>query len=141
MEMTMAAPTNSIVISDEITWGKLVKSWATGRAYPPLANPAPLPRTLGELQQICQSIGVTVTFPAACTGLAIVQYSPETVTLKLPPKAMVEATEAALGQPGAIYPIPGFYDTFYGKALSIAPNRLLDFHAARIGDYSIRNCG
>lgn len=137
----MASTTNSIEISDEIAWGKLVKSWATGNAYPPVTQPAPLPRTLSDLLAQCQAIGVTVTFPATATGLAIVQYSPETVTLKLPPKAMVEATEAVLAQPGALYPIPAFYDDFYGKRLSITPERLLDFHAARIGDYSIRNCG
>jgi hypothetical protein len=141
MAPTDTAPT-SIEISDDILWGKLVKSWATGKSYLDPGKPAPpLPRTLDELRVQCLAIGLTVTFPAVCTGLAIVQYSPETVTIKLPPKAMVEATEARLAAAGAAYPIPRFYDDFYGKALAIPQDRLLDFHAARIGDYSIRNCG
>jgi hypothetical protein len=138
MEATMA---DGMQISDDILWGKLVKSWATGQSYSPVAGPAPVPRTLAELHQQCQAIGLAITFPPAQKGLAVVQYSSDVVVLKLPPKDMVLATEAALGQPGATYPIPAFYDAFYGHQVNVPANRLLDFHAARIGDYSIRNCG
>lgn len=131
-----------MTISDEILWGKLVKSWATGRSYlGEGTTPPPIPRSLTELQAQCQEIGLVITFPDTCKGLAIVQYSPETVTLKLPPKSMVEATENAIGQQNAAYPIPQFYDDFYASHLTVPPDRMLDFHAARIGDYSIRNCG
>ena len=78
--------------------------------------------------------------PEGVTGLAISQYSPEVVYVRLPPKAMVEKTEAAL-QGGAQYPVPPFYDEFYQKQLDIPTlERRLDFHAARIGDYAVRNC-
>ena len=37
-------------ISDEILWGKLVKSWATGENYIVRGRPAPpIPRTLADL--------------------------------------------------------------------------------------------
>jgi hypothetical protein len=132
----------SMTISDELLWGKLVKSWATGESYlGPGTTPPPIPRSLDELHAQCREIGLTVTFPDRQKGLAIVQYSPETVTIKLPPKTMVKETEAALKQANAAYPIPEFYDHFYGCELSVAHEELLDFHACRIGDYSIRNCG
>ena len=68
------------------------------------------------------------------------QYSAETLALRLPPKSLVEATETALGEPNSTYPMPGFYDEVYGKPLPPTTDKL-NLHACRIGDYSIRNCG
>jgi hypothetical protein len=70
----------------------------------------------------------------------VMQYSAETLALRLPPKSLVEGTEAELGQQGSVYPMPAFYDTLYGKTVPATANKL-DLHACRIGDYSIRNCG
>lgn len=134
----------TLEISDDVLWGKLVKSWATGTNYFVEHGPAiPIPRTLTELQAIVSSIpNLQVTFPDGMVGLAVMQYSPQTAVVKLPPKAMVEATEAQLNQPGAVYPMPKFYNTFFGTTLpAMATDDLLRLHAARIGDYSIRNCG
>jgi hypothetical protein len=62
------------------------------------------------------------------------------LSLRLPPKAMVEAAEQDM-EAGADYPIPKFYDEFYHTTLELADGKQkLDFHACRIGDYSIRNC-
>ena len=133
----------TLEISDDILWGKLVKSWATGRNYvKPDAAPFAIPRTLDELLEITRSIGLTIRFPDGMVGLAIIQYSPQTAVLKLPPKAMVEEAEAKLREPDAVYPMPKFYDEFYGKPLPrLSVDKRLDLHAARIGDYAIRNCG
>lgn len=133
----------TLQISDDVLWGKLVKSWATGKNYvKPTDPPFAIPRTLDDLLKTAQGIGLTITFPDGMVGLAVVQYSAQTAVVKLPPKDMVEATEATLKQPGAVYPMPAFYSTFYQKPLPAAPaDKLLDLHAARIGDYSIRNCG
>jgi hypothetical protein len=85
---------------------------------------------------------VTIKFPDDQVGFAIMQYSPQSVTIKLPPKAMVEATEAQLKQGGAVYPMPPFYETFFNTPLpNLNTSDLLDLHAARIGEYSLRNCG
>ncbi len=130
-------------ISDDILWGKLVKSWATGNNYITPGRPAPkVPRTMEELLAQTADIGLTISFPDGMVGLAVIEYSSDTAVIKLPPKSMVEETEAEL-KAGAKYPMPRFYDDFYGTTLP-PPNSqkdLLDLHAARIGDYSVRNCG
>jgi hypothetical protein len=129
-------------ISDDILWGKLVKSWATGKNHISPDRPAPeIPRTIKDLLAQAADIGLTISFPDGMVGLAVIEYSSETAVIKLPPKSMIEETEAELAA-GSRYPMPRFYDDFYGMPLP--PNQLkkvLDLHAARIGDYSIRNCG
>lgn len=130
-------------ISDDILWGKLVKSWATGKNYITSDQPPPaLPRTMEDLQAQAADIGLTIIFPDGMVGLEIVQYSSETAVIKLPPKSMIEETEADLAEAEAEYPMPRFYDDFYGGRLPpMSTNHLLDLHAGRIGDYSVRNCG
>ena len=133
----------TLQISDDVLWGKLVKSWATGRNYfDAEGQPIPIPRTLDDLVATAKSVGVTITFPDGMVGLAVIQYSPQTAVVKLPPKAMVEQTEATLSQPGAVYPMPAFYSEFFDAPLpAMSKDELFSLHAARIGDYSIRNCG
>jgi hypothetical protein len=131
-------------VDDDIKWGKLVKSWATGRNYFDQTKPAPaLPRTLDELKQQCSAIGLSVTIPALHKGLAIVQYSAEVLAIKLPPKSMVDDAETELGR-GGDYEFPRMYNDFYTRygtplRLPDLPSKM-DFHAARIGEYSIGNC-
>ncbi|MBR0797919.1 hypothetical protein JQ615_21250 [Bradyrhizobium jicamae] len=134
---------SSLEISDDILWGKLVKSWATGKNYIASTRPAPpIPRTLDELLAQAAEIGLTITFPDGMVGLEIIQYSGETAVIKLPPKSMIEATETELRTPGALYPMPQFYEDFFGAPVpTMDQASLLDLHAARIGDYSVRNCG
>lgn len=129
-------------VSDDILWGKLVKSWATGNNYISPDRPAPaLPRTMDDLQAQAADIGLVISFPDGMVGLEIVQYSSQTAVIKLPPKSMVEDTEQELVT-GAPYPMPRFYDDFFAAPLpQMRTNQLLDLHAARIGDYSVRNCG
>jgi hypothetical protein len=132
-------------VSDEIAWGKLVKSWATGRSYFVEGQPAPpIPRTLQDLKDRCAEVGIEVSIPAIHKGLVVVESSEEVFMIKLPSKTLVEATEQELAAGGG-YPLPKSYDDFYrrfGVPLNITdlPSKL-DFHAARIGDYSIRMCG
>lgn len=132
-----------LVISDDILWGKLVKSWATGNNYVTPGGPVPkIPRSMAELQAQATDIGLTITFPDGMTALAVIEYSPQTVVLKLPPKSMVEQTEQDLQAQHAVYPMPQFYDSFFGGPLpAMTTAQMMDLHAARIGDYSIRNCG
>jgi hypothetical protein len=130
-------------ISDEILWGKLVKSWATGENYIVRGRPAPpIPRTLADLLAQATDIGLRISFPDGMVGLEIIQYSGQTVVIKLPPKSMVEATEAEFEATDVVYPMPRFYEEFFHTPLpKMDKTELLDLHAARIGDYSIRNCG
>ncbi|MBR1213624.1 hypothetical protein [Bradyrhizobium sp. JYMT SZCCT0180] len=130
-------------IHDDILWGKLVKSWATGKNYIAPERPAPaIPRTMEELLAQAADIGLIIKFPDDMVGLEIVQYSSQTAVIKLPPKSMIEDTEADLNKKDALYPMPRFYEDFFSAPLpEMRKAGLLDLHAARIGDYSIRNCG
>src|SRR3982074_644193 len=84
----------TLEIGDDVLWGKLVKSWATGRNYGvPDGAPFPIPRTLDELLAIAKSIDLAITFPDGMVGLAVIQRSPQSERRKRPPDAMVEDTE------------------------------------------------
>lgn len=134
----MPAPANRVTVDDFVKWGKLLKGWATGKDYPGV-DAQVVPRTIDELKQQCADIGLGITIPPHIKALATVSYSDEVLVLRVPPKAMIEASEAALAQPGG-YPIPKFYEDFFGVPLNVPQNKKLDFHASRIGDYSISNC-
>ncbi len=128
-------------VNDEIKWGKLIKSYATGINHiTPGGPPIPLPRTLQDLKDICVAVGLVVTIPDFHTGLVIIQLSEEVFSIRLPPKTMVEETVEFL-KAGGDYAVPKFYDDFYQKTLTLATtDQKLDFQAARIGDYAIRMC-
>ena len=95
-----------IKVDSFLNWGKLVKTWATGKSYfendsPPITiDKLPIPRTLDELKAQTLLVGAGVTIPANVVGLAIVQYTPDTMVIRLPPKARIEATEKTLSEPG-----------------------------------------
>ncbi|MFV0294943.1 MAG: hypothetical protein ACK5JT_02355 [Hyphomicrobiaceae bacterium] len=128
-------------VDDEVGWGMLIKSFATGRNYlTPDGPPIPLPRTLQELKDICVAQGLDVTFPDYHTGLVIIQLSEEVFSIRLPPKTMIDEMEKYLDE-GGNYAAPKFYEEFYLANLdqsSVEKKRR--FHAARIGDYSVRMC-
>ena len=134
----------SFTVSDEIAWGTLVKSWATGRSYFGEGQPGPpIPKTLQDLKDRCADVGITVSIPAIHKGLVVIESSEEVFMIKLPSKTLVEATEHELAVEG--YPVPNLYNDFYARfgvplIIPDLPSKL-DFHAARIGDYSIRMCG
>jgi hypothetical protein len=124
----------------EAAWGRLVKTWATGKSNFPAVSidKLPVPRTLDDIKAQCLLVGVEITIPAAYTGLAVLQHGPEVLALRLPAKAMVEAAEADLDQ-GLTYAIPHFYEVFCGP-LNVQPADRKTFQACRIGDYSISSC-
>lgn len=146
----------SLNISNATNWGMLVKSWSTGRNYFDATKPAPpIPRTIDELMAQCQAFECGAELAAWVKGLAVVQYSAETLALRIPPKSMIERSEAAFrqansgeGNAGNIpvleigaYPLPDFYTAF----LRIRPDQrtladLEDFHHARIGEYTVNSC-
>ena len=85
-------------------------------------------------------MGAGVAIPANVVGLAIVQYTPDTMVIRLPPKARIEATEKNLSQPGPIpYDLPDFYADFINRPLDVKER--LEMHACRIGDYTMSMCG
>ena len=135
-----------IKVDSFLNWGKLVKTWATGKSYfendfPPITiDKLPIPRTLDELKAQTLLVGAGVTIPANVVGLAIVQYTPDTMVIRLPPKARIEATEKNLSEPGLIeYDLPDFYADFINRPLDVKER--LEMHACRIGDYTMSMCG
>lgn len=127
-----------VIIHTPLEWGRLVKSWATGRSYfgPGTAVP-PIPQSIAELKTQCSAAGINIEIPASITGLAFLQYSPETLSIRLPPKVLIDESEAILAKNN--YSMPQFYLDFFNNSPSDEQGRL-DFHACRIGEYSVNSC-
>lgn len=90
-----------------------------------------------------------VTYPPATTDVIIVQGNASTMVLRLPPTAVLQASEQTLLS-GGPYPTPTFYDALYsppgGPMIHANPPVLPDkagimsLHANRIGDYTMGLC-
>jgi hypothetical protein len=155
-EKPMADPLQSLTIGNPENWGKLVKCWSTGRNYFDAKQPAPQPpRTVRELKQQLKQYECDAELAPWVKGIAIMQSSQETLAIRIPPKDMIERTEAILRQSNGgksggdklpmldrgAYPLPEFYTQF----LRIRPDQrtlevLLGFHHSRVGDYSVTGC-
>jgi hypothetical protein len=137
---------DTITVESFLNWGKLVKTWATGKSYfendsPPITiDKLPIPRSIDELKAQMLLVGAGVSIPANVVGLAVVQYTPDTMVIRLPPKARIEAMEKTLSEPGMIaYDLPNFYADFGTRELNVKER--FDMHACRIGDYTMSMCG
>lgn len=136
-----------VTVASYMAWGKLVKTWATGNSYfkhdsPPITiDQLPIPRSIEELKAQMVLVGAGALLPPDhVVGLAIVQYTPDTMVVRLPPKARIEAMEAALTDAGASpYNFPVFYADFINRPLE--PDEWKAVHACRIGDYTMSMCG
>jgi len=141
--MTTEAPTSDAFMK----WGKLVKTWATGRSYfedetsPITIDKLPVPHSMQELRDQMALVGAgALAPPASVVGLAIVRYAADTMVVRLPPKERIEAMEATLERPGnTAYNFPTFYADFGDRPLNVKER--LDVHACRIGDYTMSMCG
>jgi hypothetical protein len=130
-----------------LNWGKLIKTWATGKSYfehdtPPIGiDKLPIPHSIEELRAQMVLVGAEALLPPPnVVGLAIVQYTPDTMVVRLPPKARIEAMEKILEQPGAsAYNFPSFYADFGNRPLE--RDEKFAVHACRIGDYTMSMCG
>jgi hypothetical protein len=131
-----------IRVDNEVLWGKLVRSWATGVNHIVPGEAAPkAPETLDELRTQCQKAGIGITIPGFITGLEIVRMPKDKLLLRLPAKELVEQAERDLKASDAKYPIPQYYDNAYGMSLSVAsPDERVKLQTCRIGDYSISMC-
>ena len=154
-----------LMVTDDLKWGKLVKTWATGMNYigDRKDEDAPKqyrrPASFQDLVRQCgpdhANVGLMWTDGSPVSGkeavgFMVFQQQAGTVTLKLPPKEMIEASEKAIAA-GGRYPLPAFYrGAFQSKPdgaggashdlRPMTPKEQLDLHAMRIGDYVIRIC-
>jgi len=136
-------PIDRLRIANMERWGKLVKTWATGVNKLGDGNTYPVPQNLQDFKNQCILAGVGASVPAHVTDIQFVQSTqPTKLLLRLPPKDLVEDSEAALQQPGASYTIPDFYNRLFDRpgGPNIPSGDNMKVHAERIGDYTMSAC-
>jgi hypothetical protein len=142
-------------------WGKLVKTWATGRNYfkdgQDYSLPASLTMSIADFKNMLDKAGrgdpdqasIRMTIPPNITTVKFVQGDDNTLVIRIPPKAMVEDSEQILQglvdaqHPVARYPLPIFYVQAWNpgaEQLSLDPDSLMTMHCQRIGEYTINLC-
>jgi hypothetical protein len=118
--------------SDKIEWGKLVKQWIKGEVE--------RPRTIDDLVAQCVDKGITPIVPSYIKGLVFVQNDKHVLTIRLPPKEIVDAGEQDFREnPNANYPLPRFYNDFFRDPPPRGEEKL-NLQAARIGEYVVNSC-
>lgn len=136
----MPTITPRFLVKDLVKWGNLVKMWSTQQPYRDIPV-MPIPRDLVEFRKQCAAIGLEVVIPETVTGLAVSLYSPEVLYLRIPPANMIKNMEAYLMDERTDYPVPAIYNMYATTEIKIPKAEKLEFHAARIGDYTVAQCG
>jgi hypothetical protein len=122
-------------------FGKLMKSWATGKNYLDDGKAYTLPTDIEEFKRQNVEAQTGVHIPDWATKVKFVTCDDDTLVLRVPPKRLIEDSEARLTEPGATYPLPDIYKQIFGGADPvIAKDQILNFHASRIGDYTSTFC-
>jgi hypothetical protein len=136
---------HTIEPKDDEQWGKLVKTWATGKDYVNNGKNYPRPDTkpdpLAEFNRQTTDAGAGLELPDYVKSILIIQATKDVLVIKLPPKAMIEESEKFLANND--YTLPKFYGPVFGKPPEPGikdPAERLRLHAMRIGDYTIRLC-
>ena len=130
-----------MVVTNHERWGNLVKTWSTGKNYLGDDNEYPIPESVDEFKEQLAKAQVFMTVPERYTQIKFVAQDIDTIVVRLPPKFAIEDSEERLSAPGASYPLPEAYkQAFGGQDPVIAKEKMLDFHAARIGDYTSTFC-
>ncbi|MBV8697035.1 hypothetical protein [Bradyrhizobium sp.] len=145
--------------NDYPQWGKLVKSWATGRNYVDYQgseeNPVPTapdnkfqkPRSFEEFWDQCQWAQVDLFFDDANNtpvrrdvgiGLIVLQGDSDVFVLRLPPQEILLEHEARFLK-GSTYQLPDFY----AKIPELMTTKVgrMTIHAERVGEYTLNTCG
>lgn len=163
----MAHPKVTIGPNDFLTWGKLVKTWATGRNYvdhvmteedpvptkQDMPPKYPKPRSFEEFWDQCVMAGVGLIFDDGQNtqvkrdvglGLIVMQPDSDVFSLRVPAELTLLESEARFLAAGT-YPFPDFYTDIYGGSpqQSAMDTRLkrMTIHAERVGEYTLNTCG
>jgi hypothetical protein len=122
-------------------FGKLVKTWATGKNYLDDGSDYKLPEDLDEFRRQNVEAQTGVHIPDWAKKVKFVSCEDDEIVIRIPPKWAIEEAERRLNEPGGAYPIPDAYKQIFGGVDPvIAKDKLLDFHAVRIGDYTSTFC-
>ena len=132
-------PIERITVGSYEQWGKLVKTWATGKDYVKNGQKYPKPSSIAELKQQCAWAGVVAVIPAHYAAIKFAEGDVDTVVIRLPNATMIAESEAMLEAPGSEYSLPPFYRAVFQNATPVVPDKLR-LHAQRIGDYSMNAC-
>jgi len=157
--------TARINVGNHQAWGKLVKTWATGRNYvdheATEADPGPTdvekptrwpkPTSFKEFVEQCIKANARLFFADGLNtpvtgdeglGFVLLQANSNTSVLRLPAADKIAESEVDLLKDG--YPLPDFYDRIYdGK---VEPTKVATkvqrfmLHAERVGEYTINTC-
>jgi len=132
-----------ITIQNAAAWGKLVKTWATGRNYFEDSYNGGVPQrptNLDELKAQCAWAQVGIHIPPRVKALHVTSSNLEVLVLNLPPAEMVDVGEGEVQK--RVYPVPEFYSelAFGGAQPTVSPDDAMRFHACRVGDYVIGQC-
>jgi hypothetical protein len=149
-------------------WGKLIKTWSTGKNYvrhvisdaapfpTAVENPAEFPRptTFPEFVRQCQAAGVQLFFDdddkepdvtgEEAMGLQMIVVPADTAFIRLPPRDKIKESEDRLLNRFATYPFVKFYDRIFQTApkpsQTSSPSQKATIHAERVGEYTINTC-
>ena len=165
----MGRPKIIVAPNDYERWGKLVKTWATGKNYVDYASSpqAPVPTTqeippkfprptsFAEFVDQCALAQVSIIFDDGKNtpvprnegmGLIVIQGDADVHVIRLPPvEKLLESEQRFLAQ-GATYKLPGFYSRIFGgvpedpQAQASNLDRM-KIHAERVGEYTLNTCG
>ncbi len=133
-------PLNRFAILDRghQKFGALVKEWARGTKPIPGKDPE-------EFKQYLEAEGIDLHWPEkkegqdhTVTEINIFQGVPHRIDIRLPPPSFIAESEAYLKTNG--YPLPRYYEDLFGTGPVWSNTTALDFHNARIGDYTVANC-
>jgi hypothetical protein len=153
--------------NDYPTWGKLVKTWATGRNYvdhnmtetdpvpttQEMPPKYPKPRSFSEFWAQCAQAGIGLVFddgnntPVPQTegiGLVVIQGDADVFLLRLPPQEILLDHEGRF-LAAATYAFPKFYTDLYGgppqQSQMDTKVKRMTIHAERVGEYTLNTCG
>ncbi len=152
-----------INVTNHQNWGRLVKSWATGKNYVdhditdqnpvPPASVGPLkypkPTSFEDFVEQCKKAEVGLFFQGDQNeavignegmGFVLLQVTSDTAVLRLHAKEKIEESEAKLAN--IEYFLPDFYSRVFGKAPEPQGTltRKMTLHAERVGEYTINTC-
>ena len=122
--------------ADRVPWGHLVKGWIKGHVA--------RPETIEQLKAQCQERGISISIPDYIDSIAFMQREKNVLTVRLPAKELVESGEANIVEREVGYPLPSFYEQFFCSPTAntnLSREQKLDLHAARVGEYTVNNCG
>jgi hypothetical protein len=152
--------------NDFETWGKLVKTWATGMDYlghvPTEDNPVPTsdevavnnpkPRTFPEFWDQCHDAQIGLIFDDGNNtpvpreegiGLIVLQGDSDVFVLRLPPYEILLEHQARVLNAGG-YRFAPFYQRVFGsppQASQMATKvQRMTIHAERVGEYTLNTC-